>query len=473
MIKKISGTFLLIVVDLAAVFISLEGAIYIRKNILPHFMQFPVFPPMNFTVFWWVFPIWLLFFVYEGSYTKRFPFWDEVKALWKVSFFSTIAVFSLLYLGKMGQNISRTVIVVMGIISIPILPVVRINIKKFFIKIGLLKSRVLIIGAGKTGELILSALRNDKNLGYDVIGFLDDDPKKIGKTIEKVKIHGGVSKAQKYISKCRINDIVIAMPGAEKEKLISLINQLQHKVKNILVIPDLFGVAVLGTNLQHFFQERAIGLEVKNSLARPSNIIVKRIFDIVMCSLLLILLGLPMLIIAILIKISSKGPSIYSQERIGSNYRTFKLYKFRTMYNEAEKKLDELLKDCSDANNEWGQSWKLKNDPRITKIGSLLRRTSLDELPQVFNVLIGNMSLVGPRPVTKQEIDEHYRDKANVCFGVPPGITGLWQVSGRSNVTYEYRVALDLWYVRNWNLWLDIVLLFKTFKVVLKGDGAW
>ncbi len=142
------------------------------------------------------------------------------------------------------------------------------------------------------------------------------------------------------------------------------------------------------------------------------------------------------------------------------------------MYNDAETRLDNLLQSNTDARNEWNHHWKLKNDPRITKIGIFLRKTSLDELPQIFNVLKGNMSLVGPRPVTKREINEYYKDQAKLCFGVPPGVTGLWQVSGRSNTGYDYRIALDSWYVRNWNLWLDIVILFKTFKVVLSGEGA-
>ncbi|MEF9438071.1 MAG: exopolysaccharide biosynthesis polyprenyl glycosylphosphotransferase [Candidatus Mariimomonas ferrooxydans] len=283
----------------------------------------------------------------------------------------------------------------------------------------------------------------------------------IGNKIEGVKIHGGVDKAEKYIDRCRINNIVIAMPGCGKERLISIINRLQHKVQNILLIPDLFGMAVLGTDLQHFFQEQAIGFEVKNNLARPLNIFIKRIFDLVVSFTLFIILLIPVAIIVLLIRINSKGPAVFLQERMGRNGRPFRCYKFRTMYNEAEERLGSLLENNPDARDEWNHHWKLKNDPRITYIGDFLRKTSLDELPQILNVLRGEMSLVGPRPVTKKEIDEYYKDDAKLCFGVPPGITGLWQVSGRSSTSYDYRIALDTWYVRNWNLWLDIVILFK------------
>lgn len=470
--KKIFGTAFLFAIDLFSIFIVLQGAIFIRKNLLPHFINFPEYPHKDFLFFWWVFPVWLFFFAYEGMYTKRFSLWDEVKMLWKIVFFSTLSTFTILYLGKVGEQVSRTVLVVMGIIAFPILPVMRTNAKKFLFFIGLLKRKVLILGAGKTGELIFNALRRDRNLGLNVVGFLDDDPEKIGRDIGGIKIHAGVDKAQKYIGRCGIEDIVIAMPGCDKKKCVSLINELQHKAQNVLLIPDLFGMTVLGTNLQHFFQEQAIGLEVKNNLARPTNILIKKLFDIVVSCVLLVILAAPMIIIALLIRINSKGPAIFSQERRGKNHRAFRCYKFRTMYNDAENRLNNILETSEKAKNEWNNHWKLQNDPRITKIGKLLRQTSLDELPQIFNVLKGDMSLVGPRPVTKREIDLYYKDQAKLCFGVTPGVTGLWQVSGRSNTGYDYRITLDSWYVRNWNLWLDIVILFKTVRVVLKREGA-
>jgi undecaprenyl-phosphate galactose phosphotransferase len=472
MVKKNLGISLLLLIDIMSMQIILQGAIFIRKNILPFFMDFPEYPAHDIFFFWWLLPIWLFFFAYEGLYTKRFSYWDEIKMLWKVVFFSTLATFTVLFLGKIGEQVSRTVLVVMSIISIPLLPIIRINGKKLLIFFGLLKSKVLILGAGKTGEIILNALQRDKNLGLNVVGFLDDNPGKIGKRVGGIKIHAGVDKAQKYIGRCGIEDVVIAMPGCKKEKLLMLVNRLQHKAQNILLIPDLFGITVLGTNLQHFFQEQAIGLEVKNNLARPVNILIKKVFDLVVSFTLLIILSVPMIITAIMIKASSKGPVIYFQKRKGKNDRPFRCYKFRTMYNDADSRLDDLLKNDALARNEWNSNWKLKEDPRVTKIGKLLRQTSLDELPQIFNVLKGEMSLVGPRPVTKKEIDDYYEDQAQLCFCVPPGVTGLWQVSGRSNTSYDYRIALDSWYVRNWNLWLDIVILLKTVRVVMKREGA-
>jgi len=143
------------------------------------------------------------------------------------------------------------------------------------------------------------------------------------------------------------------------------------------------------------------------------------------------------------------------------------------MYVDAEERLKEILKRDPEARKQWEEYRKLKNDPRITPVGKFLRKTSLDELPQIFNVLKGDMSLVGPRPVTREEIEQHYKDKAEFYFKVLPGITGLWQVSGRNDLSYEERVSLDAWYVRNWNLWLDMVILLKTLKVLIKKEGAY
>lgn len=471
-IKKNLGTAVLIFSDIMSVLIVLLSAIVIRQHVLTHFYEFPAFPNIGIGYFWWIFPVWIFFFAYEGLYSRRFSFWDEIKVIWKASFFAVLAMFSILYLGKIGERFSRTVLVLAGIISLPLMPAVRLNIKRFLIWLGLLRSKVLILGAGKTGEMILNALRRDRNMGMEVVGFLDDDPAKIGKRLGGIKIHAGVDSADKYIGRCGIEDVVIAMPGCDRHKFTSLVNSLQHKAWNLLIIPDLFGVTVLGTNLQHFFQEQAIGLEVKNNLARPFNRAIKKIFDFALSSILLVILAVPMLIISIIIVTTSKGPAVFSQQRVGRNGRPFRCHKFRTMYSDAEARLNAILENDEAARNEWKNSFKLKSDPRVTPIGRFLRQTSLDELPQIFNVLKGEMSLVGPRPVTRLEIDEYYRDQAGMCFCVPPGISGLWQVSGRSNTSYSYRIALDVWYVRNWNLWLDIVILLKTVRVVIRREGA-
>jgi undecaprenyl-phosphate galactose phosphotransferase len=465
----------LLVLDIVSLLVILKLSVLIRKDLLPHI--YPGFPPElpfgSLEKSWWIFLVWIFFFYYEGLYTKRFPFWDEIKALWKTSFFSTVGIFTIVSIGKLSGEVSRTVIVLMGITGIVLLPLIRVFFKKILRRLGFFKKRVLILGAGETGRLIAKALKGEPNYGYEVIGFLDDDPEKVGRYIDGIKIHRGVDRAANYIKRCNVRDIFIAMPGAKKERLQALINELQYKVERVLLVPDMFGMAVLGTTLHHFFHEQAFALEIRNNLERPSNIFIKGCFDFIMAGLSMLFLSIPMLIISILIRLDSKGPAIFSQERVGRRSRTFRCYKFRTMYNDADERLERLLANDDDAREEWNKFWKLKDDPRVTRIGKFLRKTSLDELPQLFNVLKGEMSLVGPRPVTQDEIDGYYKDMADLCFTVPPGITGLWQVSGRSSTSYDYRIALDSWYVRNWNLWLDIVILLKTVKVVLKKEGAY
>jgi len=459
--------------DFVTIFFIFKLSVFIRKSLsLVFHSVFPeALPSATLTHLWWIFVVWMFFFYYEGLYSRMFSYWDEIRILWKVIFLSTVGVFTITSVGKMSDEISRTVIVLMGLIAIALLPLIRMTFKKTLRRTGLLQRRVLILGAGETGRLMLKALNREPNYGYKIIGFLDDDPEKCGKMIEGLKIHRGVDKALHYINRCNIEDIFITMPGAGKDRLQGLINNLQHKVENILFVPDVFGIAVLGTSLQHFFQEEAFALELKNNLSRPVNIILKKCFDIGLCMLLLPLLLFPMIVLIVLIKLDSKGPSIFAQRRPGKDGKIFHCYKFRTMLVDAEKRMQHLFKEHPEMAAEWDQYRKLKNDPRITKVGHLLRATSLDELPQIFNVLKGEMSLVGPRPYLLG--DELNFGENTVNLLTKPGITGLWQVSGRSNTSHLYRVALDSWYVRNWNLWLDIVILLKTVRIVIKREGAY
>ncbi|WP_181940156.1 sugar transferase, partial [Klebsiella pneumoniae] len=197
----------------------------------------------------------------------------------------------------------------------------------------------------------------------------------------------------------------------------------------------------------------------------------KRAFDIVGSLAIIIILSPALIYISRKVK-RDGGPSIYGHERIGKGGKSFKCLKFRSMVINSKEVLEKLLDSDSEAKKEWDATFKLKNDPRITKIGAFLRRTSLDELPQLFNVLKGEMSLVGPRPIITAELIR-YNDEVDYYLLSKPGMTGLWQVSGRSDVDYETRVYLDAWYVKNWSMWNDIAILFKTISVVLKKDGAY
>lgn len=207
------------------------------------------------------------------------------------------------------------------------------------------------------------------------------------------------------------------------------------------------------------------------NLSRRSSQYIKRLFDVLLASCMLLVLSPLLILLCILVK-RDGGKAIYGHVRIGRAGKKFRCYKFRSMVVNSEQVLSQLLNNCPVARDEWKRDFKLKNDPRITKLGKLLRCTSLDELPQLFNVLRGDMSLVGPRPITEIELNR-YAENTKYYLAAKPGITGLWQVSGRNNTNYEQRIYFDCWYVRNWKLSTDIAILFKTALVVLRRDGAY
>ncbi|HDO6825933.1 TPA: undecaprenyl-phosphate galactose phosphotransferase WbaP, partial [Klebsiella pneumoniae] len=239
----------------------------------------------------------------------------------------------------------------------------------------------------------------------------------------------------------------------------------------VSVIPTLRGMPLDSTDMSFIFSHEVMIFRVQQNLAKLSSRILKRIFDIIGAISIIIVLSPLLLYISLKVK-KDGGPAIYGHERIGKGGVSFKCLKFRSMVMNSKEVLEELLIRDPMAKKEWDETFKLKNDPRVTKIGGVLRRTSLDELPQLFNVLKGEMSLVGPRPIITAEL-ERYNEEVDYYLLSKPGMTGLWQVSGRSDVDYETRVYLDAWYVKNWSMWNDIAILFKTIGVVLKKDGAY
>ena len=213
------------------------------------------------------------------------------------------------------------------------------------------------------------------------------------------------------------------------------------------------------------------GIELQNQLLLPGPHWVKTVFEILLVIVCLIVLCPVFLILAVLVKLSSPGPVFYRAKRIGQFGKPIEVWKFRTMREDADIRLDSLLNENSALADEWHRKFKLENDPRITGIGGYLRKTSLDELPQLFNVLRGEMSVIGPRPIVRKEIP-YYGDSYRTFCRIKPGITGLWQISGRSDTTYEERVALDMYYIFNWSIWQDLYILARTFDAVVRRKGA-
>jgi undecaprenyl-phosphate galactose phosphotransferase len=405
---------------------------------------------------------------------NRYPLWDEVKEIVKAVIIATVVVLAIISLGKLTDKISRLSVIFLMLYGIIIFPLFRFWGKKFLYNLGIWQKPMLIIGAGNAGQRTAQVLMNDKHTGYKIIGFLDDNKNEpININGKSIPVLGKLKDYKKVIKDKNLEAVLIAIPSLEKEKLIHLINSIHKYVKRIFVVPDITGIALLNSELYHLFMQQLFLIKINNNLQSKLSQFLKRSFDLFLAILLLPIL-LPVIgIIAVLIKLDSKGPVFFSHTRIGKDGKEIKVYKFRSMYIDAQERLNKILENDPKAKEEWEKCFKLKNDPRVTKVGKFLRKTSLDELPQTFNVLKGDMSFVGPRPVTKDEIEKYYKDYAEYYYMVRPGITGLWQVSGRSNTDYDFRVKLDTWYVLNWALWLDIVILLKTIKVVLKREGAY
>lgn len=252
---------------------------------------------------------------------------------------------------------------------------------------------------------------------------------------------------------------------------MKLIDAVQPLVKSVGVVPNLVGVPMSGVEIESLLNEKIMILYLKNNLVKPVNKLLKIFFEIILTVISIVIFSPVLCIIALLIYLDSKGPIIYDGKRVGQGEKEFKCYKFRSMYVNGEEILANYLQNNNDKLQEWQIFHKLNDDPRVTLVGKFLRKTSLDELPQIFNVLMGHMSLVGPRPYLKNEIKEMGEAK-NIILLAKPGITGYWQVNGRSDVSFEERVKMDCWYVKNWSLWIDLLIIFKTIKVVINKTGA-
>lgn len=478
-LRRVAEVASVMALDLLALSAVFALAYITRVYLLPHLSTAfsPAIPHGLMVHLWWLPLVVVGCLAYDGLYVKRHFFWRECGFLVKAVTLSYLIAAAVVTLEKTSSEVSRTFIVLSWLFSLILLPAFRYIGKNALVRAGIWRRRVLVLGAGKTGELVVRALNREPYMGYQVVGLLEDDPGKKNKTFTvnggtKVKVLGGFRDSDKIMARTGVYNLIVAAPGLTGQVLVGLVNRLQQTCESLLVVPDFFGMPVMGAEADYFFDDSFLGLRLKNNLASSANMILKWAFDLVAGSLIMVLALPIMVLIALAVKIDSPGPAFFSHRRIGRNGQEFMCYKFRTMVINAQEVLDRLLTENPAIRVEWEKEFKLKDDPRITRMGRLLRKTSLDELPQMFNVLRGEMSLAGPRPIVRKEI-EKYRDNIKYFYQVRPGMTGLWQVSGRSDMDYDGRVQLDTWYVRNWSLWLDFTLLIRTVAVVLGRKGAY
>lgn len=400
-------------------------------------------------------------------YTYRKPFWDELRDV--LATITLMALLSLCINTAFIKVYSLSTWAVEWSLVLFLIPTFRHFTKTVLRKANVWDIPCIIIGNEKNARDALHAIQSEPSTGFDVQAFVHP----VGSSnVNQVE---GISyiTQEEFLSKSQeFQKVFIALePNTSqvRDEWIRLLTKVG--INNISVIPALRGIPLYGTDMSNFFSHEVMMLRIKNNLIRPSSRLIKRAFDIFASAILLILFS--PLFAYIAKKVSQDGGSAtYGHERVGLNGKKFKCLKFRSMVMNSQEVLQELLENDPQAREEWNKEFKLKNDPRVTKIGAFLRKTSLDELPQLWNVFKGEMSLVGPRPVIDEEL-LRYGDDVHYYHMAKPGMSGLWQVSGRSDTDYDTRVYLDSWYVKNWSLWYDVVILFKTAKVVINRDGAY
>ena len=461
--KKLQLFFTAIKIPIDAIFIFASFLIAYKVRILGSgSLKIINSMPFNRFVIWvlGIVFVWLIIFILNKAYKiQKESFVEETgKIIISISA-GMMVVFSVLFFAQL-LIFSRLIILYAWLFSI-ILVILERTILRFvqkkMIASGKGATRVLIIGASKKAEELISLL-SYKNSEYKIIGVVNAK-----KRIKGAKKLGNLSDLGKIISKYKIEEIILADCNLSDLKQMDIINLCQLKDIKFKFIPNTIEIA-RGNIEMHTIGAVPL-IEIKRSPLDGWGRIVKRIIDIIGSSFALIIFSPLFLIIAIAIKINSRGPVFFRQKRIGKGSKEFIFLKFRSMYEGAHKKHKAMMK-------KHGVMFKLKDDPRVTKVGKILRKTSLDEIPQFINVWLGQMSLVGPRPPMPQEVAE-YNSWQKKRLGFKPGITGLWQVSGRSDISFDEWVKLDVYYIENWSLKMDFQILLKTIWRVIARKGAY
>jgi Undecaprenyl-phosphate galactose phosphotransferase WbaP len=450
--------------DLISLIISLELALLlwsqVRADLLPALYQ-PLLLPVGILFL----SIYTLMGLYPGVGL------GSVEELRRLSIGTTLGMLGLMALSFYLRSVNEWSRAVLGLTLVLMLisaPLVRRLTRRLALRLGLWGMPVAVIGENEAVEHIFNNLRRNWLHGLlPVLSIKTSSLDHIFPTVSQLK------NFDQWDSNGLFDNIDIAIIVPNQAPLGAVKNILlnhSHQFKRVIVMfneprmgPMWFTPLLLAEHL---------GLEAQHQLINPVHQLTKRLIDIVLIIVLLPFLIPVFLLIMLAIRLDSPGSVFYTQKRIGAGGHELRIWKFRTMVKDAEEALEKVLEQDSAQRNEWEQNFKLKNDPRITRVGRFLRRTSLDELPQLWNVLRREMSLIGPRPIVAEEVPL-YKDDFEIYKQVLPGMTGMWQISGRNDLTYDERIGLDVYYVQNWSIWLDLHILIHTVLIVLGGRGAY
>jgi len=398
---------------------------------------------------------------------------DSVESLRRHTYsaLATLAVLAVVAVGfQVGHLLSRPVLGLAFLGLVFWAPLARHCVKLCMKRAGFWGKPMILLSYKDAGAQFWELLEQEWSLGYVPVASLDYHLTPAGESYREGPYHKTVADAVNLGRKLGVDTVIFAMPHTRREQLASMVSMASQSFRNVLIVPNLNGVtnsAVVARNFAGTF-----AVEIKHNLLDPWSQRLKRALDLLGAVVGGLFISPLLLAIAVSIKLDSSGPAFYGHQRVGADGEHFSCWKFRTMHVNAERLLDEYLQDNPILQAEWEQNQKLRDDPRVTRLGRFLRKISLDEIPQLWNVLRGEMSLTGPRPIVDAEIPKY--DKDYVLYkAIRPGMSGFWQVSGRSNLGYEERVKMDSYYVRNWSVWLDIIILARTVKVVLGGRGAY
>ncbi len=439
----------LVLTDIVAVYISITLAYYTRLWLGGVLNLVDLTTGLSdYAYRWWILLVIILSISRHRGYGTMATLWDDLVFLSRGVFTGFLVVWVILSLLKEAATVSRVVITLSFIYMIAIIPAVRYGAKSILFRMLGLRSPALLFGGTDPAyaEVIEESLNSEWYSGYEIVGRFQ------GKQATR-----------------EIDTYLVPIEYADEE----MIKSLKPGMKNLIIVSQLPGLSFMSTEVTTFFGKDISLITTKNGLLSFYNKLAKRILDVIAATLAFLLLSPVLGLIAILVKLDSRGPAIYKHDRCGQGLKQFRMLKFRTMRVDGDSILETYLKENPGAVIELEEKNKIEQDPRVTRIGKWLRRLSLDELPQLVNVIKGDMSIVGPRPDAPEAIEKYLAEYREISNYVKPGITGLWQVSGRSEVKYDERVKLDYLYMLNWSNWLDFVIVLKTFAVIITAKGAY
>jgi Undecaprenyl-phosphate galactose phosphotransferase WbaP len=396
---------------------------------------------------------------------------QQIRRLWRSISLVYLLLTAALFLSKNGESYSRGGFFVAWIASLGLVPVGRWIAARCFEERPWWGVPVMIIGVGSSGRAVIRSLLINRVLAYRPVVCVDDDQRKHGEC-EGVPVQGYLSDTERLARAYATQHAIVAIPNMRRAHLIHHMRLWSRVFPRILLVPNLAGITSLWTEPRDL--GGVLGLEVTQNLLNPWNQRIKRAADLILCLIGMVIAAPVLAICAVWIKRVSPGPAFYRQEREGHEGRTLHVLKLRTMYIDADSMLQRHLDQNPDDREAWNRFVKLKRDPRVLPgVGTFLRKTSLDELPQLWNILKGEMSLVGPRPFPSYHNQRFASDVRDLRRRVIPGLTGLWQISARSDGDLDVQASLDSYYIRNWSLWLDLYILIRTGRAVLKQDGSY